>query len=345
MRFQTVETHHRIAIVSDAWHPQINGVIRVLDTLGEQLVAMGNTVDFITPEQFQTVPCPSYPEIRLAVMAGPRMAKRLVELAPRAIHIATEGPLGIAARKWCLDNRRPFTTAYHTKFPEYVHMRTGIPLNWLYSAMRRFHAPSSSLLAPSASVYRELNSRGFVNVRQWSHGVDTEVFRPKGKNFLKLERPIHMFVGRVAPEKNLRAFLDLQLPGSKVVVGSGPQRDKLIRAYPDAHFKIAHGDEELSQYFSAADVFVFPSRTDTFGLTMIEALACGVPVAAFPTSGPLDVLGLSGPGETNAGCLDEDLARAAERALAKAPADCRARALAFPWTQVRDEFLAYLAPF
>ncbi|MCP5370827.1 MAG: glycosyltransferase family 1 protein [Hyphomicrobiales bacterium] len=335
----------RIVIVSDAWYPQINGVVRVLDTLRLRLEARGHTVEILAPDRFRAVPCPTYPEIPLCILPGRRLGRLLADFAPQAVHIATEGPLGMAARAWCRRRGHPFTSAYHTKFPEYVHARTRLPLPWLYAAMRRFHAPSSAVLAPSPSVYRELTAQAFANVRPWSHGVDAQVFQPRGKNYLDLPRPIHLFVGRLAVEKNLPAFLSLDLPGSKVVVGSGPQRDELMRAFPDAHFRQARGDGELARYFSAADVFVFPSRTDTFGLTMLEALACGVPVAAFPVTGPLDVLGLDGPGETPAGCLDADLAGAVRRARAKDPADCRAHALEFSWERVVDQFLAHLAPF
>ncbi len=334
----------RIALVTDAWRPQINGVVRVLETVLARLAARGHEARVIAPENFTTIPCPTYPEIPLSLFAGRRMAVLLDDFRPDAVHIATEGPLGMAARNHCKRRGWPFTTAYHTKFPEYVHARTHLPLEWLYAAMRRFHGPSSSVLAPSPSVYRELTARQFTNVRAWSHGVDADVFRPRPKDSLDLPRPIHMFVGRVAIEKNLPAFLELEIPGSKVVVGSGPDRDMLIRRFPDAHFLIADGDEQLAGYFSAADIFVFPSRTDTFGLTMLEALACGVPVAAFPVTGPLDVLGLTGPGETAYGCLDEDLTAAIGRAAGKAPDACRAHALGFSWERVTDEFLTFLAP-
>jgi len=335
---------HRIAIVSDAWKPQINGVVRVLQTLQEKLLARGHEVEMIAPDRFKTIPCPSYPEIPLSLFPGRRTGALLRAFRPDAVHIATEGPLGLAARRWCRKRGLPFTTAYHTKFPEYVHARTRLPLTWLYGGMKWFHGASSAVLAPSASVYRELRAQGFDNAFEWSHGVETATFRPVGKDYLKLPRPIHLFVGRVAVEKNLPAFLKLDLPGSKVVVGNGPDREQLMRAHPDAHFIIAQGDEELARCFSAADVFVFPSRTDTFGLTMLESLACGVPVAAFPVTGPLDVLGLSAAGETAAGCLDEDLKKAINRALSKSPDACRRYAMGFTWERVADEFLANLAP-
>lgn len=333
----------RIAIVTDAWFPQINGVVRVLDSVRRELARHGRTVEMVTPRAFRTVPCPGYPEIPLAVLPGRKMARLLADIRPDAVHIATEGPLGLAARRWCRRRRLPFTTAYHTKFPEYVHARTRLPLSLLYRAMRWFHGPSAAVLCPSPSVHRELAARGFRNAREWSHGVDADTFRPRGKDRLSLPRPIHLFVGRVAVEKNLPAFLDLALPGSTVVVGDGPQRADLMRAYPHAHFLIADGDDDLARHYSAADVFVFPSRTDTFGLTMLESLSCGVPVAAFPVTGPLDVLGLTGPGETAFGCLDEDLANAAARAMEKAPGAARAHAVGFSWQRVANEFLAALA--
>ncbi len=335
----------RIAVVTDAWYPQPNGVVRVMGTVLGALAALGHGTRVIAPDRFRTIPCPTYPEIPLALFAGKGVARQIEAFAPDAIHIATEGPLGLAARAFCLKRRLPFTTAYHTKFPEYLHARARLPLDWLYALMRRFHAPASAVLAPSPSVHRELTARGFVNVRPWSHGVDTAVFRPHGKDFLDLPRPIHLYVGRVTVEKNLPAFLDLDLPGSKVVVGSGPLRDALMRRYPGVRFSVAQGDAELARYYAAADVFVFPSRTDTFGLVMLEALACGVPVAAFPVTGPLDVLGLKSAGETDAGVLDEDLGLAARRALAKSPAACRAFAARFSWDAVTREFLAALHPF
>ena len=329
----------RILIVTDAWLPQINGVVRVLSSLRAQLLDLGHTVEVISPDQFTTVPCPGYAEIRLALFPAARVRRHMERFRPEAIHIATEGPLGRAARRHCLARGLPFTTAYHTKFPEYIRARTRLPLACGYAAMRRFHRPSACVLAPSPSVARELTAHGFTNVRHWAHGVDTKVFRPQPKDFLALARPIHMYVGRLAIEKNLPAFLDLDLPGSKVVVGTGPARAMLMRRYPQAHFLIANGDAELARYFSAADVFVFPSRTDTFGLVMLEALAAGVPVAAFPVPGPLDVLG-----DSAAGILDEDLAAAAHRALSIAPEVCRAHALRFSWDEVTRQFLAALQP-
>lgn len=333
----------RIAIVTDAWHPQPNGVVRVLSSLHERLQAGRHDLLVIGPESFRTIPCPTYPEIPLAIGAGPAVAGRLEDFRPQAVHIATEGPLGWAARRHCLRRGWPFTTAYHTKFPQYLHARTRLPLSWFYGLMRAFHGPSSAAMVPSHSVYEELSQQGFRNLRQWSHGVDTRVFRPQGKGAFDFPRPIFLYVGRVTIDKNLPAFLDLPLDGTKVVVGSGPQRDALIRRYPEAKFIVAHGDVQLSSYFSAGDVFVFPSRTDTFGLVMLEALASGVPVAAFPVAGPRDVLSKSLPGHP-VGFLDEDLASAARRALHLSPEDCRAYAERFSWDHVVEQFLGYLAP-
>lgn len=333
----------RIAIVTDAWHPQPNGVVRVLSSLYDRLKAIHHDLLVIGPDSFRTIPCPTYPEIPLSLGAASGVKERLDAFCPEAVHIATEGPLGWAARRYCLRRGWPFTTAYHTKFPQYLHARTKLPLSWLYAIVRRFHAPSSAALVPSHSVYEELRQQGFRNLRHWAHGVDTTVFRPQGKAALNFPRPIYLFVGRVTIDKNLPAFLDLDLDGTKVVVGSGPQRDSLIRRYPEAKFIIAKGDSQLSSYFSAADVLVFPSRTDTFGLVMLEAMASGVPVAAFPVAGPRDVLSKTLPGHP-VGVMDEDLAVAARQALSLSPADCRAYAERFSWDVVVEQFLGYLAP-
>jgi glycosyltransferase involved in cell wall biosynthesis len=329
----------RLALVTDAWHPQQNGVVRVLDTLLRLLQAENHHVDIISPDHFTTVPCPTYPEIPLAVFPGRQMAQQLESLAPDAIHLATEGPLGWAARAWCLRRKRPFTTAYHSKFPQYLQARTGVPLFIPYAGMRHFHAPSAGVLVPSASVLDELREWRFGQLKLWSHGVDRSVFKPGPKDALAaLPRPIFMNVGRVTIEKNLEAFLRLDLPGSKVVVGSGPQRAELMAKYPGAHFHQVSGDEALAACYNAADVFVFPSRTDTFGLVMLEALACGVPVAALPTTGPVDVIGGS-----KAGILSEDLRQAALDALDIDPLHCLQRAAEFPWSTVKDQFLENLA--
>ena len=329
----------RIAIVTDAWHPQRNGVVRVLSTLCDTLRTLGHQVMTVQPGDFPTIPCPSYPEIRLSLFAGAGLDRRLRDFAPDAIHLPTEGPLGWAGRRWCLRRRVPFTTAYHTKFPHYVRARTGLPLSWPYAVMRRFHAPSAAVLCPSPSVHRELGQWGFANAVEWSHGVDAATFHPQPKDFLDLPRPVFMYVGRVAVEKNLPAFLELDLPGSKMVVGDGPARAALMRRFPQAHWRIANGDAELSRYFAAGDCFVFPSRTDTFGLVMLEALASGVPVAAFPVPGPEDVVG-----RAPIGVLDKDLRKAALAALTIPPAACRDYACRFSWDKVAAQFLSQLRP-
>jgi len=332
----------RIAIATDAWYPQPNGVVRVVGTVADRLARRGHAVCIVSPDRFLTFPCPTYSELRLAFMPGRGTARALSEFQPDAIHIATEGPIGAAARRYCLSRDLPFTTAYHSKFPEFVHARTRLPIAWLYERLRRFHAPSRAVMVPSRNVYEELDAHGFERLRLWSHGVDTEVFKPGDKTYLDgegLTRPIFMYVGRITIDKNIPAFLDLELPGSKVVVGSGPARDGLMRRYPEVMFRIADGDGELAHYFNVPDVFVFPSLTDTFGLVMLEALACGVPVAAYPVTGPTDVLGTS-----TAGRLDTDLRRAALGALDIAPDVCRAHALRFSWERVVDEFLSFLAP-
>ena len=330
----------RLALVTDAWHPQQNGVVRVLDSVLRLLAVDGHDVEVISPDQFTTIPCPTYPEIPLAVLPGKNLARQLEDIAPDAIHLATEGPLGWSARGWCLRNKFPFTTAYHSKFPEYLQKRTGLPLFIPYAGMRHFHAPSAGVLVPSPNVFAELHDWKFKSLKLWSHGVDRSAFKPGPKTaFEGLPRPIFLNVGRVTVDKNLEAFLDLDLPGSKVVVGSGPQRNELIAKYPDAHFVVVSGDEALAACYNGADVFVFPSKTDTFGLVMLEALACGVPVAGYPVTGPKDVIGDSG-----AGVLSDDLRQAALDALAIDPAVCVQRATEFPWSTVKDQFVANLAP-
>ena len=328
-----------VAVVTDAWHPQVNGVVRTLATTGDELTALGHRVTFITPGDFRTVPCPTYPEIRLAVLPQRKIARLLDAAAPCAIHIATEGPLGHAARRYCLSRGLPFTTAYHTRFPEYVRARARVPLEWTYAVMRRFHGPSSGVMVATASLRRELEAHGFANIRDWTRGVDIALFHPR-PSILDLPRPILMYVGRVAVEKNIGAFLALDHPGTKVVVGDGPQRAELERRYPDVVFVGSKQGEALAAHYASADAFVFPSRTDTFGLVLIEALASGVPVAASPVPGPLDVIGDSG-----AGALDEDLGVAVRRALAIDRETARAHALNFTWRRCAENFLDNLQPF
>ena len=339
MSMSTPDASLHVAIVTDAWHPQVNGVVRTLTTTGEELRSLGHRVSFITPDRFRTIPCPTYPEIRLALFPERRIARMLDAAAPCAIHIATEGPIGHAARRYCLARGLPFTTAYHTRFPEYVRARARVPLAWTYAVMRRFHRPSSGVMVATASLRRELEANGFLNIRDWTRGVDLSLFYPR-PSVLHLPRPILMYVGRVAVEKNIGAFLELDTPGTKVVVGDGPQRAELQRRFHDTVFVGALEGESLAAHYASADVFVFPSRTDTFGLVLIEALACGVPVAAYPVPGPLDVIGESG-----AGALDEDLGRAVRRALTLDRETARAHALTFTWRRSAENFLNNLKPF
>lgn len=333
-----------ILIVSDAWYPQVNGVVRTIETVRAELEAMGHAISVIGPDQFRTIPMPTYPEIRLALGAGRRLAAMIDAQAPDCIHIATEGPLGFAARRYCLRRGTPFTTAYHTRFPEYLRDRAPVPLALSYAVVRWFHRPSSAVMVATPSIEQDLRRRGFTRIRRWTRGVDTELFRPCPadcpKDFQDLPRPIALYVGRVAVEKNLEEFLKLDLPGTKLVVGDGPARAELMRAYPDAVWAGARHGEDLARHYAAADVFVFPSRTDTFGLVLLEAMAAGVPVAAYPVPGPLDVVDGSG-----AGCLDEDLKRAVERALQIPGERCRAHALKFSWRRSAEQFLENLKPF
>jgi glycosyltransferase involved in cell wall biosynthesis len=338
----------RILVVTDAWHPQVNGVVRTLGTLRSELERLGHETVFVTPDLFRSLPCPTYPEIRLALKPGRKLSKLIENNQPCAIHIATEGPLGWAARRYCLKKKVPFTTAYHTKFPEYIQARFRVPLPVSYKVVRRFHAPAASIMVATQTIQDELEKRGFERIRRWSRGVDTDLFRPRTREELAekvphmtaLTGPIFLYVGRVAVEKNIQAFLDAPLQGNKVVVGDGPQLDDLRRKYPSVLFTGAKIGEELACHYSAASVFVFPSRTDTFGLVLLEALASGVPVAAYPVPGPLDVIGGS-----PAGVLDRDLAAAAREALVISPEVCRAHALSFSWEACTRQFLSNLSPF
>jgi glycosyltransferase involved in cell wall biosynthesis len=328
----------RIAIVTDAWHPQVNGVVRTLSAVQDGLAAAGHEAEVFGPDRYRTIPCPGYSMIRLAIGAGSMLGRELAGFGPEAVHIATEGPLGLAARSFCLARGWPFTTAYHTRFPEYVRARCGLPLSWSYAALRRFHAPSRGVMVATETVRRELAAWGFDRLVAWTRGVDTALFRPDCAPAVELPRPIFLYVGRVAVEKNLPAFLDLDLPGSKLVVGDGPLLPAMRRRYPRAHFVGAQSGELLVRHYAAADVMVMPSRTETFGLVLLEALACGVPVAAFPSAGPTDVIGDSG-----AGVIDEDLAAAALAALDIPRERCLEHAQHFGWQVCIDQFVGHLA--
>ena len=329
----------KIALVTDAWAPQVNGVAHTLAALRDGLIAAGHDACALTPDLFRTLRCPTDPEVRLALRARPALARRLDALMPDAIHIATEGPLGFAARAYCLDRGLCFTTAYHTKFPEYLKARFGIPLALSYAAVRRFHAKSSAVMVATPTVCDELAAHGFERVVAWSRGVDIALFRPGCAPALDLPRPVFLYVGRVAAEKSLPAFLDLDLPGSKLVVGDGHLLSQMKHRYPQVHFAGRQEGEALVRHYASADVFVLPSRTETFGLVLLEALACGLPVAALPVSGPLDVIGDSG-----VGVLDWDLRAAALQALALPTEDCRAHALGFSWGTSVEQFLRHVVP-
>ena len=330
----------RILIVSDAWHPQVNGVVRTLSALRDSLAMLGHEIEMITPDRFKSVPCPTYPEIRLALLPGRKMAHLIESSRPCVVHVATEGPLGFSARRYCVRRGIPFTTAYHTKFPEYLAARSPIPAAWTYAVMRWFHRPSAAVMVATPTVERELIRRGFSNIKRWSRGVDTRLFRPRTKGLLGLPRPIALYCGRVAVEKNIKAFLELPEPRSKVVVGDGPQRESLARKYPEVMFVGTKHGEDLARLYADADVFVFPSLTDTFGLVLLEALACGVPIAAYPVAGPVDVVK-----DASVGCLHPDLAVAVREALKASPAACRAHAETYSWAASAAEFLGNMRPF
>ena len=332
----------RIALISDAWAPQVNGVVRTLTTTVERLRRLGHVVETLTPDRFATVPCPSYPEIRLALGCGPAVRAQLDAFAADAVHIATEGPLGWAARRWCLGASMPFTTSFHTRFPDYLSARTGLPAGWFWPPVRRFHAPAERVFAATATLRAELAARGIAATHLWSRGVDLDQFSADGPGLAalaSLPRPLLLHVGRVAVEKNITAFLDLDCRGSKVVVGDGPALAALRRRYPDVHYTGALHGAALASAYRSADALVFPSRTDTFGLVMIEALACGTPVAAFPVPGPLDVLG-----EAALGGLDDDLARAVDAALGADRSVCAAYGRRYDWAASTTQFLAGLVP-
>jgi glycosyltransferase involved in cell wall biosynthesis len=329
----------KILIVSDAWMPQVNGVVRTLATVRDELTAMGHRVEVIGPDRFVTIPAPSEPDVRLALFPGRRLRGIVDAFAPDAIHIATEGPLGLAARRLCLRRGWPFTTAFHTRFPEYLKARLGVPERMTWALMRRFHRPSAAVMTATASLREELVTRGFANVAAWTRGVDLGLFRPRERGALNLPRPVFLYVGRVAVEKNIEAFLGLDLPGSKVVVGDGPVRAALEKRFPEAHFLGAKFGDDLASVYAEADVFVFPSLTDTFGLVIVEALACGTPVAAFPVTGPKDVIDAA-----PVGALDTDLRAAALAALGLDREACRRFAEGFSWRRSAEILLERLAP-
>jgi glycosyltransferase involved in cell wall biosynthesis len=339
-------TGQRIMIVTDAWTPQVNGVVRTIRATGEELRALGHEVHFATPENHTTLPLPTYPEIRLALYPGSTLAQEIDAFAPNAIHIATEGTMGLSARRICLARGIPFTTAFHTRFPEYVNARFPfIPESMVFAALRSFHAAARATMVSTLRLKEELEGHGFNNLVLWTRGVDTEHFKPgplDGFEAIGLDvpRPVFLYVGRVAVEKNVEGFLALDLPGSKIVVGEGPQREELEARFPDAHFLGARTGDELAALYRSADVFVFPSKTDTFGLVLLEALASGVPVAAFPVPGPLDVVG-----DAPIAALDADLQAACLKALNIPREAARAYALTRSWRVSTEQFFGNLALF
>ncbi|MEQ1937128.1 glycosyltransferase family 1 protein [Mesorhizobium sp. CN5-321] len=327
----------RLLIVSDAWHPQVNGVVRTLFKLAEILAEMHIERHFLTPQGFRSFPMPLYPDIRLALATPRQVARSISDFSPDFIHLATEGPLGQLARRACLKQGLAFTTSYHTKFPEYLSARLPVPESWTYARLRDFHNSGQGVMVATPSLGEDLARRGFRNIRMWTRGVDAELFNPARRGTIDLPRPIFLCVGRVAVEKNLPAFLDLDLPGSKVVVGDGPELAPLKKRYPQAHFFGALSNEELAGVYAASDVFVFPSRTDTFGNVLLEAMASGCPVAAYPVTGPIDIVG---PG----GVVAEDLREAALGALEIPREAARANALEYSWPACTRQFLSHLRP-
>ncbi|GAD59005.1 LOW QUALITY PROTEIN: glycosyltransferase [Brevundimonas abyssalis TAR-001] len=336
----------RIVLATDAWEPQMNGVVRTLTRTVAECRAMGHEVEVIEPGQFKTIPCPTYPEIRLALGAEEEIRERLRAFEPEAVHISTEGPIGIATRRICVEWKLPFTTSYHTKFPEYVSARFPIPVQVGYAYMKWFHKPSGRLMVATPTLRDELTEHGFRNVSPWSRGVDTTcsgpIANPSTRNSAERtgRRPFWLNVGRVAVEKNIESFLELDLPGTKIIVGDGPAKADLESRYPEAKFLGARFGEELARCFADADVFVFPSWTDTFGLVILEAMAAGTPVAAYPAHGPIDIIPGSG-----AGAIDDDLKTACLEALKMDPETVRAYAEKFSWRASAEQFVENLQPY
>ena len=320
-------------IVSDAWSPQTNGVVTTLSQTVASLGRFGHEVEMVTPDHFRTIPCPTYPEIRIALFPYRKVARRIAAFQPHALHIATEGPLGFAARRYCVAHGLRFTTSYHTQFPQYLRSRWPIPTALSYRFLRWFHGAAHACMVSTPTVHRQLADRGFKNLSRWRRGVDTRLFRPRSKEFLTLPRPIAAYVGRVAIEKNVDDFLRMPWVGSKIVIGDGPERARCQSQFPQASYVGYRYGEDLATHLAAADVLVFPSLTDTFGLVNLEAMACGVPVAAYPVTGPIDVVE-----EGLTGALDTDLAVAAVRALGVDPRACRTRALQSGWDVCTREF-------
>jgi glycosyltransferase involved in cell wall biosynthesis len=326
----------KVLVATDAWRPQVNGVVRTLGALARAAGKLGVEIEFLSPEGFWTFPVPTYPGLRLALPGRKSIAARVERAKPDAIHVATEGPIGHAVRGYCIKAGRPFTTSYTTRFPEYIAARSPIPQDWIYRALQRFHAAAAVTMVATPSLMNELSGRGFANLGMWTRGVDVDLFRPDRAIDLDFPRPIFMTVGRVAVEKNLPAFLSLDLPGSKVVIGAGPQQAELKRRFPGTKFLGQLDNGILAAHLAAADVFVFPSLTDTFGIVQLEALASGVPIAAFPVTGPRDVIG-----NNPVGVLNEDLRAACMQALWISREACREFALRYSWENSARQFIAH----
>jgi len=328
----------KILIVTDAWEPQVNGVVRTLKMTRRELKRLGHTVEIISPLGFRSIPCPTYPEINLAITRERELARRIDNFAPDCLHIATEGPLGWLARHVALRRRWPFTTAYHSRFPEYIHARFRLPVRWTYALLRRFHNAARATLAPTPAMVNDLKARGFRGARLWTRGVDLDTFSQNGDRMERpADRPVFLYVGRIAVEKQVDAFLRLDLPGEKWIAGEGPERSRLQARYPEARWLGMLSGEALARLYRSADVMVFPSVTDTFGLVMVESMACGTPVAAFPVTGPIDVIGQSG-----GGVMHEDLRKACLQALKLPREQVRRRAEEFSWTTATGQILEAL---
>jgi glycosyltransferase involved in cell wall biosynthesis len=326
----------KVLVATDAWPPQVNGVVRTLNSLARAADKLGVTIAFLSPDGFPSFPVPTYPGLRLALPTRRRIAQRIEAAKPDAIHIATEGPIGFAVRSYCRRHDRPFTTSYTTRFPEYISARSPIPQSWIYATLRWFHSAATVTMVATPSLTSELSERGFSNLGMWTRGVDVDLFRPERAAQLDFPRPIFVTLGRVAVEKNIEAFLSLDLPGTKVVIGTGPQEAQLKRNFPDARF-LGHMDNGvLASHLAAADVFVFPSRTDTFGIVQLEALASGLPIAAYPVTGPKDVVA-----NHPIGVLHEDLRIACMEALSLSRDACRAFALNYSWENSARQFIGH----
>lgn len=329
----------RIALISDAWDPQINGIVTTVKNTIQSLEKTGHEIELITPDLFRTWPCPGYPDVRLSFLCGPKMRPIVKAFRPDAIHLFTEGPVGYAVRRYCRHYRYRYTSSFHSRFPEYFKMRVGFPMVVSSTYLKWFHYRSERIMVATESVEQELAGKGYRRLVRWSRGVDTDLFRPRSKDFIQDERPVFLYTGRVAIEKNLEAFLDLKLPGTKWIIGDGPYRKVLEQKYPEVRFKGYQQGENLARYIAASDVFVFPSETDTFGNVVLEALASGVPVAALPVQGPKDIIK-----SPKVGILSRNLQQAAMEALKLNPQDCRKFALNYTWEKCTRQFMENLVP-